>query len=198
MTEHRSEHGTLPLAPIDAPRGFVMRVLFASMRSRYGKTPMAFRVLYARMPWLALVSMVFVFVFSACMRLERSLCFLLQVTVASQNGCTFCADLYLAEALRARIGRERFAEIHDFESSTRFDAREKAALAYATALGHDRHIPDEVWARLARHFDERERVEIVWLCAVEHYFNAMALPLRIGSDHLAEANAGLNARGSAA
>jgi hypothetical protein len=37
-------------------------------------------------------------------------------------------------------------------------------------------------------FDEREIVELVFVCAVERYFNSMALPLRIGSDHLATAD----------
>ena len=32
-----------------------------------------------------------------------------------------------------------------------------------------------------------EITELVWLCALERYFNTMALPLRIGSDHLEDA-----------
>ena len=48
------------------------------------------------------------------------------------------------------------------------------------------HVPDEVWRELARHFSERERVDLVWLCALERYYNTMAVPLRVGSDRLAE------------
>ena len=46
-------------------------------------------------------------------------------------------------------------------------------------------MPDEVWTELARYYDERQRIDIVWVCAVERYFNSLALPLRIGSDRLA-------------
>jgi alkylhydroperoxidase family enzyme len=111
--------------------------------------------------------------------------FLLPVSVAMRAGCTFCSDLQLAEAVRARIGRERFRDLLDYEASTRFSEREKAALAYTNALHQSLHIGDAVIARLRSHFSEREIVEIVWLCAVERYFNAMALPLRIGSDRIA-------------
>ena len=53
-----SEHGQLPLAPIDRPKGWFMRSLFSAFRKRYGLTPTAFRVMYARSPFLAFVSLV--------------------------------------------------------------------------------------------------------------------------------------------
>lgn len=43
---------------------------------------------------------------------------------------------------------------------------------------------DEVWQRLRAHFSDRECIDIVWLCAIERYYNMMALPLRIGSDRI--------------
>ena len=44
---------------------------------------------------------------------------------------------------------------------------------------------DEVWRELRGVFTERECVDIVWVCAVERYFNSLTLPLRLGSDALA-------------
>lgn len=181
-----SEHGTLPLAPVEQPRGLFLRLIYWVTRKRYGLTPTAFRVLYARSPWLALVSLVIGIGLEKMVRIDNQLRLLLQITVSTQNGCTFCADLYLAEALRARLGRERFRDLAEFESSSSFSAREKAALGYASALNRSLHVPDAVWSRLEQHFSERERVDIVWTCAVERYFNSMALPLRIGSDHISD------------
>jgi alkylhydroperoxidase family enzyme len=182
-----SEHGALPLDPIDRPRSLFVRVLYGATRRRYGKTPTAFRIVYARSAWIALASMVVGLVLEYGLQLHRELRLLLQLSLSTQNGCTFCSDLMYAEAMRLRIGKERFAELLDFETSTHFSAREKAALAYAQAVHESLHVRDAIWSRLAEHFSERERVEIVWVCAVERYFNSIALPLRIGSDHLTEA-----------
>jgi AhpD family alkylhydroperoxidase len=164
-----------------------VRLLLWAMRRRYGSVPTVFRVVYTRSPFLAVVSLVLIIGVTGFLRIGRELAFLLQTAVAQQNGCTFCADLHLAEAIRARIGRERFVGLADFASSPSFSPREKAALAYAFALQQSLHVSDDVWQQLKEHFSERERLDIVWLCAVERYFNSIAIPLRIGSDHLGDA-----------
>jgi alkylhydroperoxidase family enzyme len=186
MTAHASEHGHLALAPIDRPRGLFLRLLYAATRRRYGRTPTAFRVVYARNPFLALAALALVSIMERCLRIERELRVLLQLSGSLRNGCTFCSDLVMAEAARQRIGKERFHELLDFESSPRFSERERAALAYAAAVHDSLHVSDAVHERLRAHFGEREIVEIVWVCAVERYFNGLALPLRIGSDGLSD------------
>jgi alkylhydroperoxidase family enzyme len=180
-----SEHGALPLAPLDRPSSLFVRILYSVTRRRYGKTPMAFRVFYARNPWVACVSLLFTFIASACLRLDRELRFLVPISLAMRAGCTFCADLTAAEAVKNEVGKERFRDLLDFEASPAYSAREKAALAYAAAVHESLRVDDAVLARLREHFDEREIVEIAWLCAVERYYNTMALPMRIGSDGLA-------------
>ncbi len=181
-----SEHGVMPLAPIDRPSSWLLRALFALTRRRYGKTPMAFRVCYARAPWMALVGVLFTAISARFLRLAPDLRFLIPVAVAMRSGCTFCVDLTMAEAIRQRIGRARFAELLDFEGSRSFSEAEKAALAYVEAVDRSAHVEDAVLARLRRSFGEREVLEIVWLCAMERYYNSIALPLRIGSDHLVD------------
>jgi AhpD family alkylhydroperoxidase len=185
MSDLASEHGVLLLAPIDRPRSWFARLINALMRSRYGVTPTAFRVLYARAPFLAFISLVIIFCRMRRLALGAELASLIQVSVAMRNGCTFCSDLHMAEAVRERLGVQRFRSLLEFETSDAFSAREKAALRYPAALHESLHIPDQVWSELRANFSERECVEIVWLCAVERYFNALALPLRIGSDELA-------------
>lgn len=180
-----SEHGVLPLEPIEKPRGIFVRLLYRITRKRYGATPTAFRVIYARAPGIALATLAIAMVMERFSGLPKELRFLLQVSMASQKGCTFCADLVLAEAIKQRIGREKFVHLADFEDAPCFDERTKAALAYGAAVVESLRVPDAVFDRLRRHFDEREIVGIVWIGAVERYFNGMALPLRIGSDHLA-------------
>jgi AhpD family alkylhydroperoxidase len=186
FSSETSEHGRLPLAPIDRPDHLFPRLLFGFARRQFGMVPTAFRVIYARSPFLALVSLVLYAYLGRYLSLEPSLRYLVQIASAQQNGCTFCADLLLAGAIREKLGRERFAALDAFETSDRFTQREKAALAYARAVHASLHVPDAIWQALAAHFSERERVDLVWLCALERYFNSMAVPLRVGSDRLAE------------
>ena len=185
-TASMSEHGKLPLEPLDTPENWFIRLLFRVFEKRYGVIPTAFRVVYPRSPFLAVVALVLIAGVTRFLRLPHELAFLVKISLSLRNGCTFCADISLAEAARARVGRERFRELLSFEDSDCFSAREKAALGYVKALHESLRIPDEVWAELKTHFNERERIDLVWICAVEQYFNTMAVPLRIGSDHLAD------------
>ena len=180
-----SEHGTLPLAPVERSKGVFLRILYFVTRHRYGKVPTAFRVVYARFPGAGLASVFIVFVLERFLSIEQELRYLIQIATAMRNGCTFCSDLILAEAIRHKIGTDRFASLLDCEASDRFSEREKAALAYAAAVARDLGVPDSIFSRLKSNFSEREITEIVWICAVERYFNTMAMPLRIGSDRLA-------------
>jgi alkylhydroperoxidase family enzyme len=174
------------LDPIDRPRNPFLRLLYFVTRRRFGKTPMVFRVAYARSPWVALASMTLALVLERFLRLEPALRLLLQVAIASREGCTFCEDLSLADALRLRIGRQRFRDLSSFESSPAFTERERAALAYASALQTSPRVGDDVMVRLRRCYGEREIVELVFVCAAERFFTCVALPLGIRSDGLSE------------
>lgn len=180
-------HGPPRLAPVERPRGVFMRLLYWSARRRYGKTPTAFRVIYARAPALLIVTMAALTVLERFLRVPARVRALVQFAIATAHGCTFCADISLAEAMRSRVGAERFKHLDEFETHPAFDEAERAAIAYAKALARDRVVPAHLFERLAQSYSEREIVEIVWLGGLESYFNAMAMPLSIGSDHLAAA-----------
>lgn len=182
-----SEHGVLPLAPIEKPKSWFIRLLYRATRKRYGKTPTAFRVMYARAPFIGFFTLVLVTLLEKATKLPGDIIALAQITVANQKGCTFCIDLGLAELVRNGIGTERFRDLAEFETSDAFTEREKAAIAYAASVEGTLHVPDAVFDRLRAHFTEREITELVWACAIERYFNSMAIPLRIGSDHLEQA-----------
>lgn len=180
-----SEHGTLPLAPIDRPASLFVRLLYWLTRRRYGLTPTAFRIVYARSPFMAVLSVLIIVALERFLKLDKELARLLSLSVAMRHGCTFCADLHRAEGIRQRIGAEKLRDLLAFDNSQVFTRREKAALAYGRAVFESLHISDAIWAELDACFSERERLDIVWVCAVERYYNSLAVPLRIGSDGLA-------------
>ncbi len=53
-------------------------------------------------------------------------------------------------------------------------------------MSRDKQMRPETFARLAKHFSERQICEIAWLVATEHYYNIMNIGLNIHSDMLCE------------
>ena len=101
------------------------------------------------------------------------------------NGCAFCKDIGLAQAVQKRLGTEKFRDLERFQESAAFTNREKAALAFVEEANAKR-VADSTFTILRHHFNETEIVEITWVQAAEAYYNAMSIPLGIESDGLQE------------
>jgi 4-carboxymuconolactone decarboxylase len=56
-------------------------------------------------------------------------------------------------------------ELVDWQTSSRFDDSERAALAYTDAMTRDIVVPDEVFDKLKEHFNDRQIVELTVLIA---------------------------------
>ena len=66
-----------------------------------------------------------------------------------------------------------------------FDERERAALAYADAMTlSDRDVSDELFARVAQHFDSDALIELTAAIAWENASSKFNRALRIGSQGL--------------
>jgi alkylhydroperoxidase family enzyme len=76
----------------------------------------------------------------------------------------------------------------DWRATTLFDARERAALGYAEAMTMSTSVPDEVFAEVRRHFDDREIVELSVLIGTYIMHNRVMKALAI--DLEPEANRG--------
>jgi alkylhydroperoxidase family enzyme len=62
-----------------------------------------------------------------------------------------------------------YDELLEFERSDRYDARQKAALRYTSALVWDPEGADDaVWAELRRHFSEEQIVELGYFVALTY------------------------------
>ena len=64
------------------------------------------------------------------------------------------------------IVEDDYRDLINFESSTRYDEKQKAALSYAEAITWDLPVDDKFWARLHQHFSEPELVEIGYFVAL--------------------------------
>jgi alkylhydroperoxidase family enzyme len=77
--------------------------------------------------------------------------------------------------VKAGIPETKLAALAACETSPEFSARERAALAFATAIVRDdRQVTDEDWARLRKHFSEPEVVELVFAVGYQTFASQFA------------------------
>jgi len=173
------------LEPIEKPRGLTLRIAYAFCRRTLGKVITPMKVLYARVPAIARVSYSLAQTMERKLSLPTELRLLVEAQTSALNGCGFCLDMKHALAVQHHLGLEKFHALAEqgIEAPI-FDERERAALAFVTAITRDRKVGDDLFARMRTHFSEAEIVELAFVNAVENFYNLMAKPFGIESDGL--------------
>ncbi|GKS85994.1 carboxymuconolactone decarboxylase family protein [Acidovorax sp. SUPP1855] len=88
---------------------------------------------------------------------------LVKMRVSQINGCAFCIDLHVGVARRHGETDRRLHLLAAWREAGLFDARERAALAWAeslTRLATTQDVPDAVYDLVAAQFSEAEIVEL--------------------------------------
>jgi alkylhydroperoxidase family enzyme len=91
---------------------------------------------------------------------------LCRIYVSRSVLCEFCGNQRSIKAAKSGLKEDDYADLINFESSSRYDDRQKAALAYAEAITWDLPTGDDLWGRLHKHFSEPELVEIGYFVAI--------------------------------
>ncbi|HAM00867.1 MAG TPA: carboxymuconolactone decarboxylase family protein [Acidimicrobiaceae bacterium] len=175
------------LAPVEKPKGLLLRAVYFFTRKQFGKVSTPIAVFSARMP------NAFLSFYGKVSRLDKKLelsphtAVLLRQQVAAINGCAFCMDTsrwYATKKSPEDVAR--IDALPGYRSSPLFSDAERAALDYAIEVTATKRVDGETFARLAGHYSEREICDIVWLVASEHVYNMTNHALNIGSDGLCE------------
>lgn len=172
------------LAPIEEPRGLMMRIGYAVSRRMLGKVMSPMKVAYARVPALLRISYSISKAMDEKLSIDAELRLLITAQASALNHCGFCLDMSQAMAVSRGVGLEKFQALPDYRTHPLFSERERAALDYVTETTRDRVVRDETFERLRSHFDEREIVEITFVNAAENFYNMFGVPLRLESDGL--------------
>ena len=81
--------------------------------------------------------------------------------------CEFCGNQRSMKAQKAgEVIEDQVKDLINFEASTQYNDKQKAALSYAEAITWDLPVDDKFWARLHKHFSEPELVEIGYFVAL--------------------------------
>jgi AhpD family alkylhydroperoxidase len=108
---------------------------------------------------------------------------LVKLRASQINGCAYCVDLHSFEARAGGESDERLFAVAAWRESPFFTEEERAALALtesATRLsdGEDR-VPDEVWERAAKHFDDEKLAALVMAIATINAWNRIGVATRM-------------------
>lgn len=91
-----------------------------------------------------------------CDHAIKDLC---RVYISRTVKCEFCGNQRSEKATSAGLQEAQYDDLLNFESSDKYDDRQKAALAYAEAIAWGTGT-DQMWDRLHQHFSEAELVEL--------------------------------------
>jgi alkylhydroperoxidase family enzyme len=92
-----------------------------------------------------------------CDHTIKELC---RVYVSRSVKCEYCGNQRSVTAAQRGVHEGQYDDLLNFETSDRYDERQKAALAYTEAITWRLDTDDAFWARLHRHFTEPELVEL--------------------------------------
>jgi alkylhydroperoxidase family enzyme len=177
------------LAPIDKPKGLMLKLLYWFTRRQFGKVPSWLTVFSARMPLAFTNWMGKVYKLDKKLELSSDTAALVRERVNRINICTWCMDAGRWYAInKAPRNLPKFDALNEYQTSPLFSDKERAALDFATELTEQKHVSPETFAALSRHYSEREICEIDWVVSSNHLFNVNNVGLGIGSDGLCAIN----------
>jgi AhpD family alkylhydroperoxidase len=113
--------------------------------------------------------------------LEPSLMYLVKLRASYMNGCAYCVDMHTKDARLEGETEQRLYAVPLWRETDFYTDRERAALAWTesvTALGHG-GVPDDVYADVAAHFDQRELVALTIGVVAINAWNRVAVPFRM-------------------
>ena len=91
---------------------------------------------------------------------EHELKELCRVYISRTVKCEYCGNQRSEKGKQGGLIEGQYDELLNFETSSRYSERQKAALAYAEAIAWGIETDDDFWERMHSHFSEPELVEL--------------------------------------
>jgi AhpD family alkylhydroperoxidase len=107
---------------------------------------------------------------------------LIKIRASQINHCAFCLDMHTRDARKQGITEQQLDVLAAWEEAGHlFNERERAALALTeaiTELGNG-HVSDEVYARAAAVFSERELGQVIAMAVTINAWNRINVSVRL-------------------
>ena len=104
-----------------------------------------------------------------------------ELRVSQINGCSYCIWLHSRQLRDLGDNDERLSALKQWRSATCFNDAERAALNWAELVTRiaDAAPPDDAFAGLRKHFDDRQIVDLTAIAANMNALNRMAISFRL-------------------
>jgi AhpD family alkylhydroperoxidase len=105
---------------------------------------------------------------------------LVRLRASQINGCAFCLDMHVTDALKAGETQRRLATVSAWRETPFFSDRERAALEWTESLTlvSQNHVPDAVWEAVRPHFTDAELMELTALITSINSWNRFSIAFR--------------------
>ncbi len=112
--------------------------------------------------------------------LDSKLIHLIKIRASQLNGCTFCIDMHVKEAILDHESHLKLHHIAGWEESNLFDEKERAALKWTEALTRLSvdSTRDEVYNDVREFFNEKQIVELTVAITLINSWNRFAISFR--------------------
>ncbi|MCX5194876.1 carboxymuconolactone decarboxylase family protein [Streptomyces sp. NBC_00249] len=118
--------------------------------------------------------------------LDPALVELVKIRASQINHCAFCLDMHTKDALAAGESVERIVLLGAWEESRHFYTEKELAaieLTEAVTVLTDGFVPDEVYERAAKQFEERELAQLIAVIATINVWNRIGVTTRSTPGH---------------
>jgi len=112
--------------------------------------------------------------------LEPGLLELVKLRASQINGCAYCVDMHTKDARARGETEQRLYAVAVWKEAPFFTERERAALAWAEAvtLVSRGHVPDEIYEKARREFDEKQLIDLTMAVIAINGWNRLAVGFR--------------------
>jgi AhpD family alkylhydroperoxidase len=113
--------------------------------------------------------------------IDKRLKHLVLLRASQINRCAYCIDMHTKDARAAGNSEERISLVAAFDEAPQFfDEKERAAFALTESVTvlTDGFVPDDVYDRAAKHFEEPELAQLISLITAINTWNRMNVTVR--------------------
>jgi AhpD family alkylhydroperoxidase len=114
--------------------------------------------------------------------IDPELAELIKIRASQMNHCAFCLDMHTADARKQGISEQKLSLLPAWEEAGDiFTEQEQAALALTEEMTDltRRHVSDEVYARAAAVFTERELGQVIAMALTINAWNRIGVTTRL-------------------
>ena len=107
---------------------------------------------------------------------------LIKLRASQINGCAYCIDMHSRDLIKGGLAIEKLVLVQAWrEAGGLFDARERAALAWAETVTRvaDTTVPDAEFQAASAEFSEKELTDLTIAIGLMNIYNRLAIGFRI-------------------